>query len=104
MAIVGKAFRKCLPEDKNSCVNCDNYLTCPLAEELQREYCPDSNKVADAMKQWNFYKPGCSDSYAAYMEMVGNTVGGNIVSRNRSGVDLVQNRLHKQLYSHQSGN
>jgi hypothetical protein len=31
MAIVGKAFRKCLPEDKNSCVNCDNYLTCPLA-------------------------------------------------------------------------
>ena len=31
MAIVGKAFRKCLPEDKNSCVNCGNYLTCPLA-------------------------------------------------------------------------
>lgn len=31
MAIVGKAFRKCLPEDKNSCVNCDNYLTCLLA-------------------------------------------------------------------------
>ena len=47
-------------------------------EELQREYCPDSNEVADAMKHWNFYKPGCSDSYAAYMEMVGNTVGGNI--------------------------
>lgn len=47
-------------------------------EELQREYCPDSNKVADAMKHWNFYKPGCSDSYAAYMEIVGNTVGGNI--------------------------
>lgn len=47
-------------------------------EELQREYCPDSNEVADAMKRWNFYKPGCSDSYAAYMEMVGNTVGGNI--------------------------
>lgn len=47
-------------------------------EELQREYCPDSNKVADAMKRWNFYKPGCSDSYAAYMEMIGNTVGGNV--------------------------
>lgn len=47
-------------------------------EELQREYCPDSNMIADAMKRWNFYKPGCSDSYAAYMEMVGNTVGGNI--------------------------
>lgn len=47
-------------------------------EELQREYCPDSNKVADTMKRLNFYKPGCSDSYAAYMEMVGNTVGGNI--------------------------
>ena len=47
-------------------------------EELQREYCPDSNKVADAMKHWNFYKLGCSDSYAAYMEMVGNEVGGNI--------------------------
>lgn len=47
-------------------------------EELQREYCPDSNEVADAMKRWNFYKPGCSDSYAAYMEMVGNTVGGNV--------------------------
>lgn len=47
-------------------------------EELQREYCPDSNKVADAMKRWNFYKPGCSDSYAAYMLMVGNEVGGNI--------------------------
>ena len=31
MATVGKAFRKCLPEDRNSCVNCDNYLTCPLA-------------------------------------------------------------------------
>lgn len=26
-----RAFRKCLPEDKNSCVNCDNYLICPLA-------------------------------------------------------------------------
>lgn len=47
-------------------------------EELQREYCPDSNEVADAMKRWNFYKPGCSDSYAAYMEMVVNEVGGNI--------------------------
>ena len=47
-------------------------------EELQREYCPDSNKVADTMKRWNFYKPRCSDSYAAYMEMVGNEVGGNI--------------------------
>lgn len=47
-------------------------------EELQREYCPDSNKVADTMKRWNFYKPGCSDSYAAYMEMVGNEVGGNV--------------------------
>lgn len=35
-------------------------------------------KLLDAMKHWNFYKPGCSDSYAAYMEMVGNTVGGNI--------------------------
>lgn len=47
-------------------------------EELQREYCPDSNKVADTMKRWSFYKPGCSDSYAAYMKMVGNIVGGNI--------------------------
>lgn len=47
-------------------------------EELQREYCPDSNKIADSMKHWNFYKPGCSNSYAAYMEMVGNEVGGNI--------------------------
>lgn len=47
-------------------------------EELQREYCPNSNEIADAMKKWNFYKPGCSDGYAAYMEMAGNEVGGNI--------------------------
>lgn len=46
-------------------------------EELQREYCPDSSKIAYAMKRRNFYKPGCSDSYAAYMEMAGNEVGGN---------------------------
>lgn len=26
-----RAFRKCLPEDRNSCVNCNDYLTCPLA-------------------------------------------------------------------------
>ena len=26
-----RAFRKCLPEDRNSCINCDNYLTCLLA-------------------------------------------------------------------------
>ena len=27
----GRAFRKCLPEDRNSCVNCGDYLTCLLA-------------------------------------------------------------------------
>lgn len=26
-----RAFRKCLPGDRNSCVNCNDYLTCPLA-------------------------------------------------------------------------
>ena len=26
-----RAFRKCLPEDRNSCVNCGDYLECPLA-------------------------------------------------------------------------
>ena len=26
-----RAFRKCLPEDRNSCVNCADYLECPLA-------------------------------------------------------------------------
>lgn len=39
MATVGKAFRKCLPEDKNSCVNCDNCLTCPLAVSITNMAC-----------------------------------------------------------------
>ena len=44
-------------------------------EDLQREYCPDNSEIAI---DWMRYKFGCSDSYAAYMEMVGNTVGGNV--------------------------
>lgn len=43
-------------------------------EELQREYCPDNSYVA----YWMRYKLRCSDSYAAYMDMVGDDIGGNV--------------------------
>ena len=26
-----RAFRMCLPGDRNSCINCADYLECPLA-------------------------------------------------------------------------
>ena len=71
-----RAFRACLPGDRNSCVNCADYLECPLA------VCGGTkgNWVCDDWKmiRFGFAELRCSDSYAAYMEMVRNTVGGNI--------------------------
>ena len=29
--VANRSFRKCLPDDRNSCINCDNYVVCPLA-------------------------------------------------------------------------
>lgn len=41
-------------------------------EELQREYCPDSNKVADTMKRWNFaYIHECK----AHINVAGSNIG-----------------------------
>lgn len=41
-------------------------------EELQREYCPDSNKVADIMKHWNFvYVHECE----AHINVAGSNIG-----------------------------
>lgn len=41
-------------------------------QELQREYCPDSNKVADAMKHWNFaYIHECE----AHINVAGSNIG-----------------------------
>lgn len=41
-------------------------------EELQREYCPNSNNVADVMKHWNFaYIHECE----AHIDVVGSNIG-----------------------------
>lgn len=65
MAIVGKAFRKCLPEDKNSCVNCDNYLTCPLAE-----YFTGSTGTKDQFSYGLFWDTVTDDSPGSIKIMV----------------------------------
>lgn len=41
-------------------------------KELQKEYCPDSNKIADTMKHWNFaYIHECE----AHIDVVGSNIG-----------------------------
>ena len=61
MAIVGKAFRKCLPEDKNSCVNCDNYLTCPLAVDGSKgSWVCDKTRIAVKRRGINSRTIQCS--------------------------------------------
>lgn len=46
-------------------------------EDLQREYCPD---VTEVYTDWMQYKFRCSDEYEAYMLMVGDVEGNNVVN------------------------